>query len=179
MMLLWETSGNNYFDLYLSLETMRYVYKIIAAKAILSNPGKYGFDFPEAYYYKKVEGKVYTTTIIKREIPLNLIAESAGITFKTLKELNPELRGFFLKKGRYDILLPDEKAIAELKKNYDKNLKSWYQNIKNNIYTVSKGDNLTTIAKKYDLPVNILLIVNHLTTKSILKIGQKIIIPVR
>jgi len=36
---------DNYFHLYLPLETQRYVLRIIAAKIILSEPGRYGFRF--------------------------------------------------------------------------------------------------------------------------------------
>ena len=175
--ILQET--DNFFDLYLSLETMQYVYRIIAAKTILSDPNKFGFDISEDDCYKAINGEDYTISISEKEISLNLIAKSAGITFKEFKELNPEVRGFFLKKGKHNFLFPNEEAVNKLKDNLDKNLKIWKDEIKKNIYSVVKGDNLTTIAAKHDLPINLLLMINHLTIRSTLKIGQKIIIPVR
>ena len=38
---------NGYYDLLLGEETGRYVFRILALKEILSNPGKYGFNFQE------------------------------------------------------------------------------------------------------------------------------------
>lgn len=47
---------------------------------------------------------------------------------------------------------------------------------KSNVYKVKKGDTLSKIAKKNNTSVSKLCKLNHLTEKSILKIGQKIIV---
>jgi hypothetical protein len=98
---------NNYFDILMSEETERYVYRIISLKLILENPLKYGFDIPEDQKYplwktKKVE--------VSGSVP-DWAAFSAqhGITYKTLKYYNPWLRDYFLVnklKKSYQVLIP-------------------------------------------------------------------------
>jgi LysM repeat protein len=46
-------------------------------------------------------------------------------------------------------------------------------------YTVAKGDTPVTIAKKFKVPYDDLLAANHIDDPRKLKIGQKLIIPVR
>lgn len=56
----------------------------------------------------------------------------------------------------------------------DKNPKT--QNINDNVYhTVARGDNLSTISKKYDVPISTIQHLNNLTSKRI-KRGQKLLI---
>ncbi len=45
------------------------------------------------------------------------------------------------------------------------------------VYTVSAGDTLYTIAEKYDLPVSLLMRVNHITNPYDLRIGTRLCIP--
>ncbi|OQY57962.1 MAG: hypothetical protein B6245_14345 [Desulfobacteraceae bacterium 4572_88] len=47
--------SRDYYQLYLPLETQRYIFKIIAAKLILSAPGKYGFDLGEKDSYPRLQ----------------------------------------------------------------------------------------------------------------------------
>lgn len=44
----------SYFDLYLNVETSRYLFRIIAIKDICENPTKFGFHIPTNHYYKDV-----------------------------------------------------------------------------------------------------------------------------
>jgi LysM repeat protein len=44
-------------------------------------------------------------------------------------------------------------------------------------YTVKKGDTLTRVSKKFGLPISEIAQANHLNSRSILKIGQKLDIP--
>ncbi len=46
---------NNYYKLYLNQETQRYVFKILAAKMIISNPEKYGFFLTDEDFYKPLQ----------------------------------------------------------------------------------------------------------------------------
>lgn len=173
-MIIQNTS--NYHDLYLSLETMQYVYRIIAAKQILSQPQKYGYKIPKKDLYDEIKGIKYSFKT-KQDTPLQIIAKSAGITFKRLKELNPEIRGYFLKKGKHQILLPNKEAVKSITKNYQNTLQKWLSDTAKNTYTVAKGDNLTLIAEKFKIPINSLLLLNRLNPQKYLKPGQKLIIP--
>lgn len=85
-----EQKQKNYYDLLLNSETSRYVFRILALKAILSNPSHYGFCFEEDDLYESVE----TTSVnVDSTIPdLVTFAKDKGTSYKMLKYLNPWLR---------------------------------------------------------------------------------------
>lgn len=87
---LEEQQVDNYYDLLLTEETSRYVFRILALKEIMTNSNKYGFSIPkEALYYS-----VPTKTIIVDSSITNLanFAKSQGVNYKILKIHNPWLR---------------------------------------------------------------------------------------
>ncbi|WP_276977188.1 lytic transglycosylase domain-containing protein, partial [Flavobacterium filum] len=51
---------NDYYDLLLTEETSRYVFRILALKEIMKNPVKYGFDLPKESLYHPIEVKKIT-----------------------------------------------------------------------------------------------------------------------
>lgn len=104
--------ATNYYDLVLNEETSRYVFRILAAKLILSKPASYGFVFNEQDLYpelKYTELKVNTT--IKN---LPEFAFQQGINYKALKFLNPWLRDDYLPNdsGREYILQIPTKPLS-------------------------------------------------------------------
>ena len=98
---------NDYYELYLSDESSRYVYRIIAIKTIFENPDKYGFNIREKDLYPPLKTK---DIIVKESIKdLYAFAEEKGVSYKMLKNLNPWMRTSSLKvkKGmEYKIKLP-------------------------------------------------------------------------
>ncbi len=105
---------DDYYDLYLSEETMRYVFRILAFKQILNNPEKYNFQI-DAPYPSEPCVKVTVNSEIK---DLAKWAQEHGISYKTLKRFNPWLRqtNLAIKKGRnksYEILIPEQKELYE------------------------------------------------------------------
>jgi hypothetical protein len=103
----------DYYDLLLYEETARYVFRILAIKAIMEQPLKYGFDIPKNERYKPVPHKVITVSD-----PIPDIAEFAQLhhtNYKLLKALNPWLRENFLtnKSGKeYRIKIPTTRELA-------------------------------------------------------------------
>jgi hypothetical protein len=108
---LEHQSVGNYYDLLLNEETSRYVFRILAAKEIISNPGKYGFEIddehlynPEPVEYVEVSSSIKDLVSWSRE---------QGINYKLLKRHNPWLRRDKLTVARgkiYQIAIP--KVIA-------------------------------------------------------------------
>lgn len=99
----------NYYDMLLVEETARYVFRILAAKEILTNPVKYGFHFREKDLYPPY--KTYSVTIDSSVADFSSFAAEHGINYKILKTLNPWLRDTYLKNpgGKtYDIKLPEK-----------------------------------------------------------------------
>lgn len=95
----------SYFELALPRETERYVYRIIAAKIILENGARYGYDLERDEYYKPL---IYDEVVItlKQDTSFLKIAKACGSYYKRLRELNPRYRTPTIPKGRRRIILP-------------------------------------------------------------------------
>jgi hypothetical protein len=79
--------AKSYYQLYLNEETSRYVFRILALKLIIEDPGKYGYNLSSSDYYQPVE---YKTIVIDESIQdLPKFAKSLGVSYQTLKEHNP------------------------------------------------------------------------------------------
>jgi hypothetical protein len=80
----------DYYDVLLTEETSRYVFRILALKEIMQNPAKYGFDIPKDQLYYPIEiKKIEIDTPIAN---LSSFAKGMGINYKILKLHNPWLR---------------------------------------------------------------------------------------
>lgn len=171
-MLLQGIQG--YYRLYLPLETQRYIFRILSAKMIVSDPAKYGIKISEEDCYPQITAEKVKVECIK-EIPIRLIAEAAETDFKVIKDLNPEIRGYYLAPGNYNILIPRGSAKGfQLSFGKYYNL---YQKAKNShVHTVQEGDNLTTISEKYNIPLLSLLIQNQLNPNQPIHPGDTLII---
>jgi hypothetical protein len=100
---------NGYYDLLLGEETGRYVFRILALKEILSNPGKYGFNFQEKDLYTEVP--TYKVSVDTAVSDFTKFAEGFGINYKILKIHNPWLREKHLNNSsrkKYSIDIPKE-----------------------------------------------------------------------
>jgi len=98
---------NNYYDLLLTEETYRYVFRILALKEIMKNAEKYGFLLPKEALYENVPTrKIEVDSAITN---LTTFAKSQGVNYKELKIHNPWLRDRKLdnpEKKKYIIELP-------------------------------------------------------------------------
>jgi len=104
---LTKQKANSYYDLHLNSETGRYVYRILAAKLILSNSENFGFNIREKELYKPY--KTYTINIENSIPDLVQFALDNGTNYNTLRVLNPWLKGYSLEvsnKKTYQIKLP-------------------------------------------------------------------------
>jgi membrane-bound lytic murein transglycosylase D len=104
-----EQGTDNYFYLYLPLETQRYVFRIVSIKLIFSDPQKYGFHLADEDYYPLIEFDRVQINC-PRDTHLRIIAQAANTHFKTIKDLNPEIRGYSLPAGQHTILIPPAAA---------------------------------------------------------------------
>jgi hypothetical protein len=97
----------NYYDLLLTDETSRYVFRILALKEIMKNPALYGFNvLPEELYENLPVRKIEVDSTIT---DLADFAKSQGINYKILKIHNPWLRDKKLSntaKKKYTIDIP-------------------------------------------------------------------------
>lgn len=102
-----EQKVANYYDLGLTEETSRYVFRIIALKEIMKQPALYGFSIYPTELYPPIPTKnVEVDSTIN---DLTGFAQSQGINYKVLKIHNPWLRDKKLlnpSKKKYEIKIP-------------------------------------------------------------------------
>ncbi|MDD6357517.1 MAG: lytic transglycosylase domain-containing protein [Bacteroidales bacterium] len=87
---LEEQRVSSALDLYLNEETSRYVFRILAAKAIIENPQRYGFNLLDSDYYQPVQ-----TRVVEVNGPVENWADWAienGTTYARLKDFNLWIR---------------------------------------------------------------------------------------
>lgn len=102
-----EQKVTDYYDLLLTDETSRYVFRILALKEIMKSPALYGFQLSNNELYEIIPTKkiVVDSTITD----LASFAKTQGINYKILKIHNPWLRDkklFNPAKKTYEIEIP-------------------------------------------------------------------------
>jgi soluble lytic murein transglycosylase-like protein len=96
---------SSYYQLALSDETERYVFRALAAKLILTEPERYGFEVPHEQRYRPYDADVVAIELRER-VAVAELARQAGSFYRELKALNPEIVDDWLGKGRYAIRVP-------------------------------------------------------------------------
>jgi len=91
---LTKQDVDSYYDLYLNKETSRYVYRILAAKLILSNSENFGFNIRSSELYHPY--RTYNVTVDSSISSLPQFAINNGTNYATLRALNPWIRSFEL-----------------------------------------------------------------------------------
>ena len=190
---------NSYYDVLLTEETARYIYRLLAMKEIISRPKVYGFILRKKDLYPVIPTKKITI-----DSSIHSLADFAlkeGINYKYLKLFNPWLRTGSLNN-------PDHKKyILELPKNGDK-----FYDLDGNYYgsdvltkkdsanllvespvfiekdslapkkinhLVKENETLESIAKLYNINPENIKLWNKLPEKSDLKLNQELIIFVK
>jgi len=169
-----EQGTDDYYQLYLSIETQRFIFRIISAKLILSDPERYGFHLTEADYYPPLEFDRIDLEC-PQDVPIRIIAQAAGTYFKVIKDLNPEIRGHYLMEGSHAILIPKGSA-GDFHGRFQGLLEHWLAAKGERIYIVKEGDNLSLIADRFNVPVAALLIWNRLDLNAHIYPGDRLII---
>jgi len=100
---------NNYYDLLLSEETARYIFRVVAYKMVITDPGSFGFKIPEKDLFPELSYfEVKVDTVVT---DFSAFAQKFGTNYKILKFLNPWLRKPFLTprpNKEYSIKIPAE-----------------------------------------------------------------------
>jgi len=165
---------DNFYLLHLPLETQRYILRIVVVKLIASDPQRYSFQLSDEDYYPPLAFDHIQIELFK-DVPLRLIAQAAGTHFKTIKDLNPEIRGHYLPAGRHGILLP-RGASKDFEVRFQPFLKNLGVDERDRIYVVKKGDTLTSIAERFNVPLSALIIWNRLDPRAHLRPGDQLVI---
>lgn len=99
----------NYYDLLLTEETARYIFRAVAYKLIINDPSTYGFKIEQSDLYPPL--KYYELKVDTAVTDFSAFAKKFGTNYKLLKYLNPWLRKPYLtpRPGKtYTIKIPVE-----------------------------------------------------------------------
>ena len=136
---------NSYYQLKLPLETERYIFRILAIKEVLSHPEKYGYFLPQGAGYPGIVTE-RVNVVAPCALPVHMVAELAGITYRDFKNLNPALVSDTLPEGSHTVKVPGEKG-KEFNARFEA-FKGGYQP-KTVLHKVGKGETLSGIATSY------------------------------
>ena len=164
----------DFYRLYLPLETQRYLFRILSAKLILKNPERYGFQMTAADFYPPLESAEVELTCWE-ETSLLVIAKAAGTDFKAVKDLNPAVRGHYLAAGNYRLNLPIS-GVEGFQERFQAGHEAWKALQSERVYIVKAGDNLSSIAEQFRVPLPALLIWNRLDVRRPIHPGDRLII---
>ena len=112
-------------NLYLVEETLRYPYRIFAAKLIFENPYKYGFVLRAENLYTPVD--CVEVSVSQDIADLASFAKEKGVTYYDLKYFNPWLKDTKLITGgaKYTILIPNKNKLYHSSSNSYVHDKRW------------------------------------------------------
>lgn len=161
----------DFWSLRLPLETQLFVPAFMAITVIVKNPELYGFTVPqdEPLRYEKV--------YLEDATDLRLLAQAAGVSLEEIRELNPELSRFATPPHYpgYQLKLPwgtREAFLENLDRIPREKRVSWLR------HRISKGETLSKIAKRYGAPVKVLMELNGLQGRALIRAGSHLLIPV-
>ncbi|MGE5841215.1 MAG: transglycosylase SLT domain-containing protein [Deltaproteobacteria bacterium] len=179
-----EQKVADYYRLNLPTETERYIFRIAASKIIMENPRRYGYVLPEDQLYRPLK---FDTVTVSIDSPVHItdLAQAIGTDFKVIKELNPELLGYHLPTGQYNIKVPSGSgtkalaALAQLNRGAAVGVRDnshsspSADNSSQGLYVVQPGDTLTRISTITGVSVERLKALNGIPDAHI-EVGQKL-----
>lgn len=182
----------SFYDLVLPSETERYVFRMAAAKVILSNPFAYGFELPQDELYEPSNAKPLEV-FLERDVDLIQVARSCGMTYRLLRTLNPHLKESRLPRGKYRIYVPPEKTqevLDALKRPFalavgpskerppssPPKAQGKRSSGSEAVHTVKQGETLWDIARSYGVPIKAIQRWNQLSESQKIKPGQRLVI---
>lgn len=157
-------------------ETRNYIPKILALSEIDKKRSKYGINVKKPVHPL---GKYENTYVIalKKSHKLRKISKKIGIDIKEIRKLNPELRGYYtpaVKSGKvYHLRLPRPRNQRVIASAPVKSLKKIVKN-RPKYHKVQAGENLSIIARKYEMPLAQLMLINEGLEKKTLYPGFKV-----
>ncbi len=166
-------------------ETRNYVPKLLAAKQIALNRGKYGF--------KRFKGKTQRELdefVVRYSTTLEKLSKVSGLSKKTIKRYNPDIKSRWIKIPRrksFTVYLP-ERNVAKLARvssktlrvrglasARSKNKKRKSRKVASNRYhRVRKGETLIGISNRNSIGLSALLKLNRMRLRDKIYVGQKL-----
>lgn len=166
----WQLSKGSY----LKRETKDYVPKLLAAAIIAKDPARFGFA--DVAYLPPIE---FDTVVIPSRTDLDLVARICGITYGTIRDLNPELRRWCTPPDYtdYELKIPKgKKALFEAEYANIPEEKRYTERVQYARYRARKKDTLTSVARRFGTTPEVIADLNHLGSGKKLR-GRVLIVP--
>ncbi|MBM76425.1 MAG: hypothetical protein CMK59_13550 [Proteobacteria bacterium] len=162
----WDLVAVNAFP----AETDNYVPKIIAAAIVGKYAERYGFSD-----IKLLKPLVYQETTLGPNYSIASLAKCASIKEEDFLLLNPQLKRWALPPtpSQIKVYIPKDTAFNECVKTIPKSEQGTHTK-----HTVQKGENLSLIAKKYNVSVTQIQRTNKLKNPNSIRVGAVLIVPV-
>ena len=97
--------ATDYYQMRLPTETERYIFRILAVKAVLGDPARYGYHLPKGEGYPPMKMDRVSVQL-SCPLPMLDIARATGSTVREIKRLNPAFRSEEIPEGSHEIRLP-------------------------------------------------------------------------
>ncbi len=111
-----KTQGvENYWDLFLPEETMRYVPRIVSLKLVSQTPERFNFELRDEDKFKPYSN-YSVVEISSSDIDWSAFAAEHGTNYRQLRILNPWIRSYEYKnpsQTKYKVLVPNEKFVEK------------------------------------------------------------------
>lgn len=163
-----KQNTTNFWKLRLNKQTRNFVPLYMAATIIAKDPQRYGFDVE---YEEPLEWDVVQ---VNKAMDLKAVAEVLNVSVNDIKELNPELRRDVTPPNykNYQLRIPKGKKELFAQK---------YDNIPEEslyfFHKISKGESVSSIAKKYGVSPFSIIQTNNLSNKFRIYAGDYLKIP--
>ena len=164
----------DYYQLHLPDETQRYMFRAISAKLVMNDPEKYGFQVHPADRYPPMDFDVVEIAC-DLDTDLMLAARAADTTFQEIKRLNPDILGHVLPEGEHRLLVPRGSG-EDFHARFAPLYAQWRSGYAERIYRVQKGDSLSSIADRFGIPLQSILIWNRIRPNAVIHPGDRLII---
>jgi len=169
-----EQNNSDYYKLFLPMETQRYVIRILVTKLVAGSPQAYGFQIdPGEYYPPESVDSVWVDCA--RETPLRIVAEAANTYYKMIRDLNPKLRARDLPVGQHQLFVPPGGADG-FQMRFESRWAEYERMRQNSVYIVQSGDSISSIARKFNVPLNAVKLWNRLDLNKPIQPGEKLVI---
>lgn len=154
-------------------ETIYYVPKVAAARAIYESPKKFGIKIP-----KNQKSNFENSKIVKvnKSFDLYNIAKEYNVSLSHLQSLNPDMKQRWVKVSKragQRIFIPSSGAPEFKTEEVKEIVRITSINENKKIYRVKRGDNLSVISKRLGVDVATLKKINNIRSSKIY-VGQKL-----
>ena len=161
--------ATDYWSLDLPPETEAYIPKMIALESVVASPSSFGVKLTHIPYEAAIK-----SVNTQGQIQLAKAAELANVDIEELRKLNAGYKRWATDPdGPHQLLVPIEYAerlSLAISRLPEEERVTWQH------HKIKPGESLWTIARKYEISINLLKTTNHLKTDK-LRIGKNLLIP--